>query len=94
MLGFDHISFVLLHDHVLKFRHTLRDKRDYFNFPIVNFPHLDSNIPVKSAYGVYVSQLIRFLSAYTYYNDFLYRHQHLVQKLVSQGYRKKNLSSI
>ena len=31
------------------------DKRDYFNFPIVNFPFVCSNIPAWSAYGVYVS---------------------------------------
>jgi len=33
------------------------DKRDYFNFSIVNFPFLCSNIPTSSAYGVYISQL-------------------------------------
>ena len=38
----------------------LYDKRDDFNFPIVNFPFLSSNIPSASAYGVYVSQLIRY----------------------------------
>ena len=32
---------------------------DYFNFPILNFPFLTSNIPAAPAYGVYVSQLIR-----------------------------------
>ncbi len=69
----------------------LFDKRDYFNFTIVNFLHLDSNIPVKPAYGVYVSQSIRYFRACTYYSDFLYTHQLLVQKLVSQGYRKKIL---
>ena len=35
----------------------LYDKRDDFNFPIVNFPFLSSNIPSAPAYGVYVSQL-------------------------------------
>jgi hypothetical protein len=34
------------------------DKRDNFNFPIVNFPLICSNIPVAPAYGVYISQLI------------------------------------
>ena len=29
----------------------------YYN--MVNFPHMDSNIPSKSAYGVYISQLVR-----------------------------------
>ncbi len=70
----------------------LFDKRDYFNFPTVNLPHLDSNIPVKPAYGVYVSYLIWYFCACTYYSDFLYRHQVLVQKLVSQGYCKKELT--
>ena len=32
----------------------LYDKRDDFNFPIVNFPFLSSNIPSAPAYGVYV----------------------------------------
>jgi len=35
------------------------DKRDNFNFPIANYPFLDSNIPSSPAYDVYMSQLIR-----------------------------------
>ena len=35
----------------------LYDKRDDFNFDIVNYPFMDSNIPVGPAY---VSQLIAF----------------------------------
>ena len=31
------------------------DKRDDFNFPIVNFPFICSNIPAAPAYGVYIS---------------------------------------
>ena len=38
--------------------HWQYDKRDDFNFLIVNFPFLNSNIPSAPAYGVYVSQLI------------------------------------
>ena len=38
----------------------LYDKRDDFNFPIVNFPFLSNNIPSVPAYDVYVSQLIRY----------------------------------
>jgi hypothetical protein len=34
----------------------LYDKRDYFTFPIVNFPFISSNIPTSRAYGVYISQ--------------------------------------
>jgi hypothetical protein len=35
------------------------DKNDDFNFPIVNFPFICSNIPAALAYGVYISQLIK-----------------------------------
>jgi len=38
----------------------LYDKRDDFNFPIINYPFLDGNIPSSHASGVYMSQLIRY----------------------------------
>jgi hypothetical protein len=38
---------------------TLYDKRDDFDFAIVNFPFLCSNIPLSPANDVYISQLIR-----------------------------------
>ena len=37
------------------------DKRDNFDFEIVNFPFLDGDVPRSTSYGVYISQLIRFL---------------------------------
>jgi hypothetical protein len=41
-----------------RLRTKLYDKRDDFNFPIVNFPFICSQIPaVALAYGVYISQL-------------------------------------
>ncbi len=36
------------------------DKRDNFNFPIVNFPFLYGDIPTAPSYGIYISQLVRF----------------------------------
>jgi hypothetical protein len=51
----------------------LYDKRDDFNFPIVNFPFICSNIPATPAYGVYISQLIRYSKACGSYQDFLDR---------------------
>ena len=36
------------------------DKRDDFDFDIVNFPFLDRDVPRSTSYGVYISQLIRF----------------------------------
>ena len=37
------------------------DKRDDFDFDIVNFPLLDGDVPHSTSYGVYISQLIRLL---------------------------------
>ena len=41
-----------------RLRMKLYDKRDDFNFPIVNFTIICCNIPATPAYGVYISQLI------------------------------------
>ena len=41
-----------------------RDKRDDFNFDIVNFLFLDGDVPRSSSYGVYFSQLTRFASVF------------------------------
>ena len=40
----------------------INDKRDDFNFDIVNFPFLDGDVPRSTSYGVYISQLIWFAS--------------------------------
>ena len=31
------------------------DKRDDFDFPVVNFPFLDGDVPWRTSYGVYIS---------------------------------------
>jgi len=62
----------------------LYDKRDDFNFQIVNYPFLDSNIPSSLAYGVFMSQLIRYSRTCNSYQDFLHRSVLLTRKLLSQ----------
>ena len=52
----DHLEF----DEDGKLFKWLYDKHDDFDFHIVNFPYLSSNIPESPAYGVFVSQLIRY----------------------------------
>jgi hypothetical protein len=63
----------------------LYDKRHEFTFSIVIFPFISSNIPASPAYGVYISQLIRYSRACVQYSDFLDRTQLLTQKLLKQG---------
>ena len=38
------------------------DKMDDFDFDIVNLPFLDGDIPRRTSYGVYISQLISYLN--------------------------------
>ena len=69
----------------------LYDKRDTFDFHIVNFPFMSSNILSPPAYGV--SQLIRAARCSSNYSDFLSRHRALVTRLLSQGYKVNRLSN-
>ena len=74
-------------------RTKLYDKRDDFNFPIVNFPFKCSNIPATHAYGVYISQLIRYSRPCGFYQDFLDRGLLLTRKLPNQGFLLVKLKS-
>ena len=62
------------------------DKRDDFDFDIVNFPFLDGDVPRRTSYGVYISHVIRFARASSNLNDFNYRNKALTAKLLRQGY--------
>ena len=67
------------------------DKRDDFDFEIVNFPFLDGGVPRSTSYGVFISQLIRFARASSYITDFNTCNKLLTQKLLKQGYRYHKL---
>ena len=67
------------------------DKRDDFDFEIVNFPFLDGDVPCSTSYGVYISQLIFFARASSFVTDFNTRNTLLTQKLLKQGYRYHKL---
>jgi hypothetical protein len=41
-----------------------RNRRNYFNFAIIKFPHFVNNIPTASAYGVNISQHIWVTTRY------------------------------
>ena len=49
------------------------DKSDDFNFHITNFPYFSSNITASPAYGVFISQLIRYTRACSSYECFILR---------------------
>ena len=64
----------------------LYDKRNDFDFHILNFPFLSSNIPSGPSYGVYIMQLIRYARCCSHHDDFRYCHKRLVHRPLSQGY--------
>jgi hypothetical protein len=76
-----------------RLRTKLYDKRDDFNFPIVNFPFICSNIPAAPAYEVYISQMIRYSRACGSYQDFLGRGLLLTRKLLNQAFLLVKLKS-
>ena len=63
------------------------DKRDDFDFDIVNFPFLDGDVPRRSSYGVYISQLIRFARVCSHVDYFNTHNKCLTAKLLKLGYR-------
>ena len=67
------------------------DKRDDFDFDIVNFPFLDGDVLRRPSYGVYISQLIRFARVCSHIDDFNTRNKCLTAKLLKQGYRYQKL---
>jgi len=71
----------------------LDDQRDDFNFPMVNYPFLDNNIPSSPAYGVYMSQLIRYSRTCNSYQVFLHRSVPLTRTGLSQGFIETRLRS-
>jgi hypothetical protein len=76
-----------------RLRTKLYDKRDDFNFPIVNLLFICSNIPAAPVYGVYIYQLIGYSSACGSYQDFLDRRLLLTRKLLNQGFLLVKLKS-
>ena len=76
-----------------RLRTKLYDKRKDFNFSIVNFPFICSNMPAAHAYGVYISQLIRYSRACSSYQDFLDRGLLLARKLLNQRFLLVKLKS-
>ena len=76
-----HLDIHLEIDSEGQFRRKLYAKRYDFNVHIVNFPFICSNISAAPAYGVYISDLIRYSRACGSYQEFLERGLLLARKL-------------
>ena len=67
----------------------IHDKQDDFDFDIVNFPFLDGDVPRSTSYGVYISQLIRFVRVSSHVDDFNTRN-----KVLQQNFSDKDIDII
>ena len=85
------LLILMLHFYIDIVSTKIYDKRDDFNFDIVNFPFLDGDVPRRPSYGVYISQLIRFARASSHTTDFNNCNKFLSAKLLKQGYRYHKL---
>ena len=82
------VNYLDLHIEVNEKRiyYELYDKRDKFDFIIVNFPNLSGNIPTSESYNVFYSQLIRYARGCQRLCDFKSRALKLVGKLLLQHF--------
>ena len=78
-----HISRQAIQPHLSVSASTIREMT---SFRIVNFPHMDSNIPTNPAYSVYISQLVRYARICTSKVDFMTRLRGLSLRLRQQGF--------
>ena len=72
-----------------KFKYSLFDKRNNFNFEVISYPFLSGNIPRIPSYGVYVSQLIRFCNVCS--ESLTNMVTQLNTKLIKQGFEMESL---
>ena len=81
---FSNLNLCLYNDRVST---KIYDKRDDFDFDIVNSPFLGGDVPRSTSCGVYISQFIRFARTSSNLSDFNCRNKALTAKLLRQGYR-------
>ena len=76
-----------IHDNIVSTKILVYDKRDDFNFDIINFPFPDGDVPRRFSYGVNISQPIRFARASSHATDLNNHNKFLSAKLFKQGYQ-------
>jgi hypothetical protein len=64
-----------------------------FNFSIINFSYVCSNIPTSPTFGVYISQLILFGIVCLTYDQFSNRCSLLTNKLMPQRFLQSRLQT-
>ena len=77
-----------------KFMYQSYDKRRDFGFEICNYPNLSGNIPWRGAYGVYMSQLVRYCDINMNKNGFIKDVEVMTSKFRKQSFGKEMLKCV
>ena len=76
-----------------KFETKLFDKRREFDFEIVKYPDVQSNIPNRILYNVFVSQILRYARVCSNFQDFQTESRILITKFSYKGCKIDQLKS-
>ena len=68
-----------------KFVTKIFDKRDDFNFKIIKFPHIKSNIPDCIVFNTFISQLVRIARVCSSFQEFQKIFKVLIQNFNENG---------
>ena len=75
-----------------QFRVKVYNKTDDYNFRVITFPFLESNILTVICYSVFFGEILRFLRICSNLNDFENRAQMLVGMLIERGYKRSEMA--
>lgn len=75
-----------------KFCIKVYNKTDDYNFRVITFPYLDSNILTSICYSVYFGEILRFLRISSRLEDFEARSRKLTEMLVERNYKETEMA--
>ena len=67
------------------------DKAVEWNFPLIRYPHFDSNVPYHQPFGVFQGQLVRFRSICNTIRNFKHATTQLTLQMVRRGHKSHHL---
>ena len=77
--------------HQGKFVYKLYDKRNEFNFNVINYPFACGYIPKTPSHGIFISQLIRFCNMNSSFKHYVSNCHDFYTKLVNQNFDIRRL---
>ena len=75
-----------------QFHIKVYNKTDDYNFTVITFPFLESNIVTTVCYSVFFGEILRYLRICSSLSDFESRAKMLVLMLVQRGYKKSEMA--